>query len=250
MITDVCAWTGTWNTLDAPGDVDSVRAGLRVYGVERIFLSPLAAAWRPNPHIDNQRVYEAAGRYPNIRAVPVLDPTLSGWERELDRAVRHAATPMVRILPAYGGYTPDDLDVFCAAIGKTRLALAVQVRMEDPRRQHPLAQVPDVRVEKIADLAQRHPDLTTVIAGASTAALRNLRDKLCTLPNLYADVSQADGLDALVTLVDAEITHKLLFGSHTPLFVTASAVARVVNDLNDKDATVILSENAARIFRV
>jgi predicted TIM-barrel fold metal-dependent hydrolase len=77
-------------------------------------------------------------------------------------------------------------------------------------------------------------------------AIRALRGKLLALPNLYADVSQADGMDSLKVFVAEGLKHKLLFGSHAPLFIPASALARVVNDLSDEDAAAILVGNAER----
>ena len=58
MIIDVNAWTGPWPTLvNVPHDAASVRALLRAYGVERIFMAPLAATWSANPHLCNTVVY-------------------------------------------------------------------------------------------------------------------------------------------------------------------------------------------------
>ena len=55
-------------------------------------------------------------------------------------------------------------------------------------------------------------------------------------------------MDSLKVFVDEGLTHKLLFGSHAPLFIPFSALARVVNDLNDDDARAILGGNAERIL--
>ena len=63
MIIDVNTWTGPWPALvNVPCDVLSVRASLREYGVERIFMAPLAAVWSANPHLCNSVVYEAADK--------------------------------------------------------------------------------------------------------------------------------------------------------------------------------------------
>src|SRR5436853_283644 len=85
----------------------------------------------------------------------------------------------------------------------------------------------------------------SILGGARTGEIRALRERLREMPHFYADVSQADGLDAVRLLVDESLGDKLLFGSHAPLFMPHAALARVVTDLTDTDAAAILGGNAA-----
>ena len=248
MIIDVTAWVGSWPTLIVGGEVEQVRDALRDCGVNRMCVSPLNAAWSLNPHLHNRDVYAAAERYDDILPTPVIDPTLPTWCEEVERAERTPQTRMVRILPGYGGYSLDRIDPFCEAVSQAGLVLAIQVRMDDPRRQHRLAQVPDVSASHIAALARRHPALRVVLAGASTGAIQSLVQDFLALPHFFADVSQVDGLDAIRTLVDQGLLPKLLFGSHAPLFIPHSAIVRVLNDLDDTEASAALGENAQRLF--
>ena len=231
------------------GDLHSVRASLQEYGVDRICISPLEAAWCRNPHRFNGALYRAGGTTDTIWPVPVLDPTVATWRDELDRAVR-VRVRLVRLLPAYSPYALADADGLLRALAREGLAVIVQTRLEDPRRQHPLAQVPDVAAAEVADAAERHPSLTVVIGGPRTAEIRALRDRLLGLPNLYADVSQADGMDALKVLVEDGLREKLLFGSHAPLFIPYAALSRVVTDLSGEDAAAVLGGNAERMLTV
>ena len=97
MIIDVNAWTGPWPALvNVPFDVASVRSSLRAYGVKRIFMAPLAAAWSANPHLCNQVVYEAADEHDDISPVPVIDPTLPTWPEELPTWPDQAAAGLWR----------------------------------------------------------------------------------------------------------------------------------------------------------
>lgn len=249
MIIDLNAFTGYWPSHPVVGDLRSVRASLQEYGVDRICISPLEAAWCRNPHRFNGALYRAAGTTDTIWPVPVLDPTVATWRDELDRAVR-VRVRLVRLLPAYSPYALADADGLLRALAREGLAVIVQTRLEDPRRQHPLAQVPDVAAAEVADAAGRHPSLTVVIGGPRTAEIRALRDRLLGLPNLYADVSQADGMDALKVLVEDGLREKLLFGSHAPLFIPYAALSRVVTDLSDEDAAAVLGGNAERMLTV
>ena len=121
MIIDVNAWTGSWPALvNVPYDVASVRSSLRAYGVERIFMAPLAAAWSANPHLCNRTVYEAADAYADISPLPVIDPTLPTWPEELEKAAGHRAVPLIKLLPGYGGYGLDAADEVFEEAGRVK----------------------------------------------------------------------------------------------------------------------------------
>ena len=248
MLIDINAWTGRWNTHPVKGDITTVRESLIACRIERICLSPLDAAWSPNQHRYNHIVYEAASQFSDILAVPILDPTLPTWREELEQMLIQSRLGLVKLLPGYAPYNLIAADTMCGVLARQKIGVIVQARIDDPRHQHPLSRTEDVPVEHIADLAERHPDLTVIAGGLATAAICSLRGRLLTLPNLYADVSQADGMDALLTMVREGLTHKLLFGSHAPLFVPHAAMARVVNDLSEEDTEAILGGNADRMF--
>ncbi|MXX03842.1 MAG: amidohydrolase family protein [Gemmatimonadetes bacterium] len=250
MIIDVNAWTGPWPALvNVPYDVASVRSSLRAYGVERIFMAPLAAAWSANPHLCNRVVYEAADEYDDISPVPVIDPTLPTWPEELAKAAGHRTVHMIKLMPGYGGYDLAGADELFKEAGRLNLAVMVQIRVDDPRRHHPLSMVPDVPAGDVVDAAKRHPDLNLIVGGASAATLREFAAQVRNLPGLYADTSQVDGVDSVKMLVDAGIGSKLLLGSHAPVFMPAAALARVLNDLPDDAAAGIVKENATGLLK-
>lgn len=247
MIIDLNACAGHWPFHPVAGDLRAVRASLRACGVDRVCVSPLEAAWRRNPHLCNADLYRAAEAFEEVWPVPVLDPTVATWREELARAARQPRVRLVKLLPSYSPYALSEADALLKGLSDVRLCVVIQTRLEDPRRQHPLAQVPDVPASEVADAAERHPGLTVLIGGPRAGEIRGLRDRLLKLPNLYADVSQADGLDAVRVLVEAGLMEKLLFGSHAPFFIPYSALSRVVADLSDAAAAAILGGNAERI---
>lgn len=251
MIIDVNAWTGPWPALvNVPHDVASVRSSLRAYGIERMFMAPLAAAWSANPHLCNRIDYEAADAYGDISPVPVIDPTLPTWPAELEKAAGHRAVRMIKLLPGYGGYDLAAADELFEEVARVNLAAMVQIRIDDPRRHHPMAMVPDVPAGDVVEAAKRHPNLKLVIGGASAAALRECAAQVRDLPGLYADTSQVDGVDGVEMLVEEGLGNKLLFGSHAPVFTPAAAIARVLIDLHEDTAVGIMEDNAAGLLGV
>jgi predicted TIM-barrel fold metal-dependent hydrolase len=248
MIVDVNAFAGHWPGLMVPSDAVSVCKSLRDVGVDAVFLSPMDAAWSRPQHAANRIAYEAANECAGVSPVPALDPTAGGWRKELKRAASDGRVRLVKLFPAFAGYELAAADELLDAVEQAGLGVIVQTRMVDPRSHHPLAQVPDVPASAAAEAARRHPGLTVIVGGPRTYEIQSLLGELLALPNLFVDVSQADGMDALRNLAEEGAAHKLLFGSHAPFFVPQSAVARVVTDLSDDDASAILGGNAARLF--
>lgn len=248
MIVDLNAFIGAWTSYPVVGDIDTVRNSLRSYGVEQLFVSHLGAAWCQNPHLFNDKLYRAVDAYDDVLPVPVIDPTITTWQNELDYAVQQPEVKLVRLLPAYSSYNLSEMDAFLTALTKVKLGVVVQTRLEDPRRQHPLAQVPDVPAADIADVAEQHPDLTVVIGGPRTGEIRTLKERLLKIPRLYADISQADGLDVVKVLVAEGLRDKLLFGSHAPLFIPHAALSRVITDVDNETAAAILGGNAIKML--
>jgi predicted TIM-barrel fold metal-dependent hydrolase len=246
MIVDINAFAGHWSFTPIRGDLPAVHASLRALGVERMCVSPIEAAWCRNQHLFNEALYQSAAAFADIWPVPVLDPTVTTWSAELERATAQSRVRLIRLLPTYSPYALSRADELLQALSEAGLGALVQTRLEDPRCQHPLAPVPDLPAAEVADAAARHPELTVILGGARTAEIRALRERLLALPRFYADVSQADGLDAVRLLVEEGLGDKLLFGSHAPLFIPHAALARVVTDLPDTAAAAILGGNAAR----
>jgi predicted TIM-barrel fold metal-dependent hydrolase len=249
VIIDVSAFTGAWPTHPVNGRLDDVNGSLAKVGVDYALYSPLDAVWCRNPHLYNGPLYRACEGRPDLLPVPFLDPTVATWKTELDEAVERGAKA-IRVLPNYHGYRLDQVGAFWDAVSETLLVAIVQTRMEDPRRQHPLAVVEDVPAKEVADLGGKRPNLKLVIGGPRTAEIRSLKAELKDQPNLFADVSQADGLDAIRVLVEDGLTGSLLFGSHAPLFVPHAAVARVITEVDDAVAERILGGNAGKLFNV
>lgn len=62
---------------------------------------------------------------------------------------------------------------------------------------------------------------------------------------IYLDTSQMDGINCIRRQIEQGLLPRLLFGSHTPLFETYSAFARMLHDITDTEAEQIFSGNAA-----
>lgn len=248
MIIDLNSFVGEWPSHPVNGAPDTVWDALRTVGTSRIFASHLATVWCRNPHVYNRVLFDLSQDEDDVWPVPVLDPTVADWPLALNSAIEHHRVKMVRLLPSYGGYDLADVGDFLGAIEKANLAVMVQTCLEDPRRHHPLAVVPNLPSSAVVEMAERYQNLRVVIGGGKAAELRNLADQILALPNVFADTAQVDGLDAIKVLVEQGLGERLVYGSHAPLFIPHAAVGRVVTDIDDEVAEAILAGNALRVL--
>ncbi|MDA0336067.1 MAG: hypothetical protein O2782_12940 [bacterium] len=244
---DTCVWTGHWGSLAIPGTPSDVIDSVTAVGATKILLSPLNGVWAHNLHAANAGVYAVAAADERVLAAPLLDPTLPTWIEQVQVAVDVGA-PLVRWLPAYSGFALQSADEWARIVTEAQRILWVQTRLEDPRRQHPLGVVPDVDAAAVIDLARRHPDLAVVLGGATWKTVLDLAPAILSLPHCYADTSMVDGVDSALRLIDAGLETRLLYGSHAPLFMPLGAMARIVFDVDNETAHLILHENASTLL--
>src|SRR5688572_16512794 len=86
---DASAWAGMWPfTESAPTSLVDLVSGLRAAGISGAAVSPLAAVLAPEPQLANlaliDEIERAGGDDFNLRVVPVLNPSLPGWESDLN----------------------------------------------------------------------------------------------------------------------------------------------------------------------
>ena len=253
MTIDVCAHLGEWTRRPVGVEADELVRMLAPFGVSRVYAGRLSALWYEDPHLANRASGPSGPRRHSgviLIDVPVLDPTVATWREELDRLARPGPLSMVRLYPNYAGYRLGDADSMLAELARRKVVAQVVVRMDDPRRQHPRAQVPDVPATLVYEAAVRHPGLSVLLSGAPSATLQSLAPRLEKdgVRNLWADTSQADGVGTVASLYRSPWRDRLVFGSHAPLFIPYAAVARVVLDLDDASAARILRDNAATLL--
>jgi predicted TIM-barrel fold metal-dependent hydrolase len=246
-VIDCTAFCGPYSRRPIGMEPTALSQRLAALGVAQFHASRLEALWFENSH-DANRLAESLPDPPGFRQTPVLDPSIATWREELDRLSRRGPLLMVRLHPNYHGYSLPQADPALAELEKRGVVAQVVVRVDDPRRQHPLAQVPDVPAGAVREAAARHPSLRVLLSGAQAPALNSLTRELPHVPNLWADTAQVDGVDAIASLARTAWADRLVFGSQAPILILEAALARVVLDLDDAQAERILSTNPAALL--
>lgn len=251
---DASVFVGHWAFSPAPAiTATDLITRLRAAGITGAAFAPVEAVLAPEPMAANHRLFAelAAAQSAGFRAVavPIIDPSLPGWEDDF-AACLEAGGPMVRavkIVPNYHNYALDlpAVGTLARECSARDIGLCVQVRMEDERSHHPLMRIPAVPPAAVAVLAGAHAALSLLVCGAYMAELTAYR----ACPTVGVELSFVESgfllRDALASL-DAD---RLLLGTHAPVHMIATSVAKLSSDdLNADVRARIGTGNFARFF--
>jgi hypothetical protein len=219
----------------------------------------------------NERLAEECATKGGGLLTPVgsVNPLLPGWEEDLRRCQETHRMKVIRLHPAYQGYTlaqPEFSRLFQAA---TERGLLVQIAllMEDERVQHPLFPAPLVNPAPLVPLLNKLPQARVQLlhgfAGMRLPRSRPLFD----LPNVSVDISGIEGTGAVGSLIAGNLpanwfggfvrggpkmpVERLLFGSHAPFFPVENALLKCFESpLSRPQMQAIMAGNAQRLVPV
>ena len=243
---DVNVSLGNWPFRTFPEHTAAkLSASLKRVGIDKALVSSLDAVFLPDPAEANKKLIRQLKPYPNLRPVPVCNPTLPQWEKELESA--SAGSP-VKILPNYHHYrlTSKAVDRFMEKAGENKNSILIQVRMEDERNQYPLLKVMGTKADDIVNLAKRFSDCTIVCL---CTYFREAVDIVTRTGNVYTDTSFIEKLDTLPALFKKIPVPRVLFGSHVPFLCSDAAKNKIVlAGLKKTDRDAVASGNSRAIL--
>ncbi len=245
---DASAWVGSWpfRPSGAARTPAALERLLLAHGVEGACAAPLEPILAPDPMPANLAFLEAVrrrrgGRFRWVPAV-IVDPTLEGGEADVRHCLELGAR-CLKVLPSYHLYaevavaaaasTPwvrpaaeaghRALDALCALAASSGVPVAVQLRLQDERAQHPLMRVPGVPPADVAALARGHPNTRFVACGAYLAELA----ALAPAGNVAVELSFVEGEDTLAQALARVGAGRVLLGTHAPLHYVRAGLAKV-----------------------
>jgi predicted TIM-barrel fold metal-dependent hydrolase len=249
---DTSVFLGHWPFRPLPDSTpERLEACLRKEGITRAFVSPLEALFYGDPQQANRFWGERLRDSAFWQFVPVVNPGLTGWERALDTCREDLGAAAIRLHPNYHGYGLDSERVrdLMEAAATHQLPVLIQLRMQDARAMHPLAQVPDLDWHDALALARRCPETTTVLVACTWSEWSQAAKEAADMANLYFDISYAESVDGIHRFVDRWGVDRLLFATHAPLFIPASARLKVEQArLTPEQRQALVQGNAERVF--
>jgi hypothetical protein len=251
---DVNVNLSRWPTRRLRGDdTSALVAMLRRQGVVQAWAGSFDGLLHKDLASVNARLAGECRRHGRGILVPFgsINPKSPDWEEEVRRCAEFHHMPGLRLHPNYHGYKLDDADfarLLRMAAGRG-LLVQLAVVMEDERMMHPLWRVEPVDTTPLAGLVRQTPGLRLVLLNA----LRTLRAKplldLIAAGEVCVEISMLEGVGGIANLLAQVPSHRMLFGSHAPLFCFESALLKLKESpLNEEQRRAIRMANAQRLL--
>lgn len=215
---DVNLSVGRWPFRPYPyEDMKALTEYVGRYGITGGFVRSAEAAFSRDPMEENRRLRQRCEGFDGFIPLQVVHPHWKLWKELL-------GTKAVVMYPTYQGFGLRDRETMemAKAFAESGTILAVVLREEDERAQHPLCKIPSAPIADVVALAESVPETSVIILNGAGWEACN-----CTLPNMFSDIAYVDNSPALPGVIDKIGDGKLLFGTHSPYFCTSAAIAKV-----------------------
>lgn len=253
-LVDVNVNLSRWPSRHLRGDdTASLVAMLRRHGVSQAWAGSFDGLLHKDIAAVNARLADECRRHGRGMLVPIgsINPNLPGWEDDLRRCAEEHHMPGIRVHPNYHGCKLDDPEFarMLRLAAERRLIVQIALVMEDERMMHPLLRVEPVDITPLASLVRQTPGLRLVLLNA----LRTLRGQplreLIAAGEVCIEISMLEGVGGVANLLREAPAHRVLFGSHAPLFYFESALLKLKESpLTEEQLRAIRGENAQRLL--
>ncbi|MBI2297683.1 MAG: hypothetical protein HYU66_01805 [Armatimonadetes bacterium] len=244
MILDAGAWLGRWPFGEVePDSAQELMAHQAARGIHLSCVAALDAPFHDDPQPANERLFRELREHPTLEPVAVLNPALATWPRAFAEC-RERGVRQLRLTPNYHRYGLADpgCEKLLDAAARRGLRVAVQLRLEDERRQHPLMPVPAVPVEAVLELARRRAGERFVVLGA----YRHEAVDLAAAPNLLVGIANVESLNTLQSLLADVPAAQVVFDTQVPLLCVRAAMVKVeIADLPAQAKAAVWGGNLA-----
>ncbi len=229
------------------GDIDLVRKRAAAVDVCLTVVSPIRALMPYGGDVTrgNEDAVVAAETHADVRFWAVLDPRVRETYQQVEALLKHPRCKGIKIHPREHKYEIRDFGdaVFEFAADKKALMLT--------HSGHPGSDP-----ENFIPFANRYPDSSLILAhlgndheGDFSRQVHAL--KFALNPNVYIDTSSMKSMISGMVewTVETVGADRILFGTDTPLYFTASQKARIeFAEISEDAKRAILFENAARLL--
>lgn len=254
MITDVNVWLSRWPTRRLPlDDTPQLVATLRSLHITDAWCASLDGLLHRDLRSVNRRtVAECQQHGPGLlRPVAVINPTLPGWQADLEDC-QQLEIQILRLMPGWHGYdlsSPHFRQLLQSA-QQARMLVQICLRLEDPRIQHTLLQIPDIDASPL--LA---PEITAIgcplmLLNALASTTPDLAARLAANAGIGFDIAMLEGLAGLERLTTTLPGNRIHYGSYSPVFAPHAASLKLQeSQLPAPLQTLITRDNSTELLR-
>jgi uncharacterized protein len=247
-LVDMSTWTGNWPFIHLRyGDMYVLKEKLKSINVVRAFIAPIEGILEQDPmRADRELLKKVKDSF--FSPVPVIDLSYGNWQECMELALEDERVGMVKLLPNYHMYRLYEKDV----AGLVRLAqqrnivISIQMKIEDPRAQHPLMKAENVNYNDVIKTLSAFPEQIFILNNVLMSDLKMLMESL---PNIYVDISCLEQQDILANLYKEYSLNRFLFSSHCPFFFPEGNLYKLkYADVDINEIVKVAYKNAERIF--
>lgn len=252
MYIDINVSTGPWPFQRfALSSLNDLQAHLSERDIEAALVSHLGTVFHADPQPFNEELSIGAAGLPAIRPVPVINPTLPGWERMIETLISEHAPTAVKALPSQHLYSLESAEAeqLAGRLLEAGLPLLLQLRLEDERSQYRGLNTRGVPADQIIGLHRRFPALSIVCLNAYLPEAISIAGQ--TAETVCFDIAFTEHGNTVDFLTAEIVPERLLLGSHTPFLYTDAALLKIRHSTRDEAVKRrIGGDNARRIFRL
>jgi len=231
MIFDINLGVGVWpfRKLRFTGDPDALYAHLAKNGITGGVVRHYGAEFCADLDFVNEELAEAVR--PGFLPAFAVRPDYKQWKT--------LPAKVVALYPSFHSYSltdPETLEM-AHALAARGVALHIILREEDERSHHLRCRIPPVPAADIEAFADAVPEAKIVLVNS-----------IAKHANLYGDMASFEPFDVRKALAGLP-GDRLLFGSHTPIYTTLSAVRKLDRaELPAELLAAIHTGNAAKVY--
>lgn len=246
---------GAWPFRRMPSvDPAELAAMLRRGGVTEAWVGTLDGLLHKDLAAANQRLIEACRESRGLfQPFGSVNPTLPGWERDLDRCATIHRMRGIRLHPNYHGYTLADprFARLLTAATERQLLVQIAVLMEDERMMHPRLRVAPVDVTPLAAVIEATPGVRLMLLNALGTVRGAPLRRLLAAGTIGVEIATLEGVGAVGSLLAELPPGRAMFGSNGPQFYFEAAALKLVeSDLDAGQRRAVRFENAAQFSRL
>jgi len=212
-ITDTGVFCGCWPfRANSRRNVVEVKEVLQANGVTQAWMTAVEAILCPEPMEANEPMFEAVRGDEFFVPVGTINVQMATFLSDAEACLNKGGARALKLFPNYHQYELEDQRVseLAALAAEAKVPVCIQVNMLDQRAQHKLLIVEPVPPRAIVALAEANPDTRFLVCCGPKNGL-----------GAYAEAPQTLRDDVAALSPD-----RIVFGSHTPIFYTAAAVAK------------------------
>lgn len=234
---------------------------LRSHGVTTAWTASFEALLAKDIAGVNERLVEACRRIAPDFFVPVgaINPLWPGWEEDLRRCHEEHRLDIIRLHPAYQGYTLEapEFAALLARATERRMLVQIVLEMEDSRVHHPALRTPAVNPAPLGALLDKIPAARVQLLGDRFGWMRAAPARpLLRAVNLSHDFSSLESVGGVSRLIRGRHgslsgkipLERLAFGSHAPFYPVESALLKLFESpFSAPERQALMAGNARRL---